>query len=316
MNRLFLMRNPPLFQGESYLNLHKNYFEGWYFKNSNQQEAISFIPGISIEETKKAFIQVITDETSYFINYSIQDFHFGVNPFFIQIGNNLFSENGIHIDITQKQLKLSIHGEIQYTNHKPIHTHFLSPNIMGPFSYVPFMECNHAILSMKQEATGFVEINHHSIAFQNDCGYIEKDWGTSFPQSYIWCQGNQFQNTSASFMLSIADIPFQFFHFKGIICVLMLEDKEYRFTTYNGTRLVKAKIEKDLFSITLQKGSYCLKVESKYDSGHKLSAPVKGKMEKNIMESISSSITVTLKKGNRLLFADTSHHCGLEIVQK
>ena len=43
---------------------------------------------------------------------------------------------------------LRIYGDIKYTSSKNIHTSFFSPNIMGPFSYIPFMECNHAILSM------------------------------------------------------------------------------------------------------------------------------------------------------------------------
>lgn len=97
MNKLFLMKNPDIFQGEKYLNANKNYFEGWYFKNTNNEKGISFIPGINIEEkNKKSFIQVITNDTSYFINYSINDFKFNFNPFCIQIGNNTFSKEGIH----------------------------------------------------------------------------------------------------------------------------------------------------------------------------------------------------------------------------
>ena len=48
MNKMFLMKNPDLFQGEKNLNTNKNYFEGWYFKNTNNIESISFIPGINI----------------------------------------------------------------------------------------------------------------------------------------------------------------------------------------------------------------------------------------------------------------------------
>ena len=69
MNKLFLIRNPKVFQGERYLNTNKNYFEGWYFKNTNNKNGISFIPGININEhEKKAFIQVITNDSSYSIN--------------------------------------------------------------------------------------------------------------------------------------------------------------------------------------------------------------------------------------------------------
>ena len=49
MNNIYLIKNPEVFQGEKYLNKNKNYFEGWYFKNTNAEKGISFIPGINIE---------------------------------------------------------------------------------------------------------------------------------------------------------------------------------------------------------------------------------------------------------------------------
>ena len=61
MKKLSLIRNQELFQGEKYLNNNKNYFEGWYFKNTNKENGISFIPGINItDKGKKAFIQIVT----------------------------------------------------------------------------------------------------------------------------------------------------------------------------------------------------------------------------------------------------------------
>ena len=71
----------------------------------------------------------------------------------------------------------------------------------------------------------------------------------------------------------------------------------------------------DLINITLKKGSYYLNVKSTYDKGNKLSAPVKGQMNKDIFESITSLITITLKKDNNVIFSDTSKNCGLEIVK-
>ena len=317
MNKLFLMKNPDVFQGENYLNITKNYFEGWYFKNTNGKESISFIPGINMSERdKKAFIQVITNDSSYFINYPINNFKFDTNPFYVQIGSNTFSKNGIHIDIKDDSQNLNICGDIKYSNTKNIHTSLFAPNIMGPFSYIPFMECNHAILSMKNCAQGLININNTKIDFNNSTGYIEKDWGCSFPKSYIWCQGNNFQNSNASFMLSIADIPFKLFTFKGIICICIIDNQEFRFTTYNNTKLLEYDIHEHSLNITLKKGSYCLNLKSSYNSGLRLSAPVKGKMSKDIFESISSSIIVTLKKDNAVIFSDISTNCGLEIVNE
>ena len=317
MNKLLLIKNTELFQGEKYLNKKENYFEGWYFKNITSQRGISFIPGINIDNTvAKAFVQVITNDTSYYINYNIEDFIFGYNPFYIKIGNSTFSKKGIAINIEDASQNLKIYGDVKYSNRKNINTNVFSPNIMGPFSYIPFMECNHAIISMQHNIDGYIKINDETINFNNDKGYIEKDWGCSFPKSYIWCQGNNFQNTNASFMFSIADIPLKLFTFEGFICVLLINNKEFRFTTYNNAKIVERDIKENSFNVTFKKGPYILNIKSKYNEGLKLVAPVKGRMEKDIFESICASINLTLKKGEEIIFSDTSNMCGLEIVQK
>lgn len=315
MKKLFLIKNPELFQGEKYLKKDKNYFEGWYFKNTNGNCSIAFIPGININtEESSAFIQVITDEFSYFVNYSIDDFKFNDEPFYIRIGNNYFSLDNIHIDINDEEQNLRIYGDIKYSDIVNIDTNFLYPNIMGLFSYVPFMECNHAIINMKSKVSGLISINDKKIKFDGGVGYIEKDWGCSFPKSYIWCQGNNFGKRDASFMLSIADIPFKVLHFEGIICVLIIGNKEYRFATYNNDKLVKYEVNEKFLNVILKKGHYYLEIKSENTKGLKLIAPVKGKMNKGILESISSTINVTLMKDDKIIFSDTSINSGLEIV--
>lgn len=317
MNKLFLIKNPELFQGEKSIKTGKSYFEGWYFKNTNNKNGISFIPGININvQDKKAFIQVITSDSSYFVNYNINDFKFSSTPFYVKIGNNFFSKDRLHIDIQDKTQNLTILGDIKYSDSQNINTNFFTPNIMGPFSYIPFMECNHAILNMKNRADGKININNNKIRFDNGVGYMEKDWGCSFPESYIWCQGNSFQNPNTSFMLSIADVPFKAFNFRGIICDLIIDNNEFKFTTYNNARLIKYDITNNSLDILLKKGNYYLNIKSKYATGLKLYAPVKGKMEKDIFESISTSIDVTLTKNNVVIFSDTSTNCGLEIVHE
>ena len=209
------------------------------------------------------------------------------------------------------------HGKKKLNTSKDhyISTNSMNPNIMGPFSYIPFMECNHAILSMQNQTNGTIKINNTIINFEDDMGYIEKDWGCSFPKTYIWCQGNNFKKSNASFMLSIANIPFKMFNFKGMICVLLIEDKEYKFTTYNNSKIEECEIDDNFLNITLRKNDYYLNIKSKFDKGQKLTAPVKGKMSKDIFESINSLITVTLRQGDNIIFCDSSTNCGLEIVK-
>ena len=249
------------------------------------------------------------------MNYSIEEFKFSDNPFCVKIGKNLFSKTNLHIDIDDRKQNLKINGDIKYTNSKNIKTNLFNPNIMGPFSYIPFMECNHAILCMKNKTYGKININGNKINFDEGIGYIEKDWGCSFPKNYIWCQANNFKNSKASFMLSIADIPFKAFNFRGVICDLIIEDNEYRFTTYNNSKIIKYNVNDKYLNIALKKGEYNINIKSKYDKGLNLKAPVKGKMDKYIFENINSKIDITLKKDSQIIFEDTSYNCGLEIVE-
>lgn len=314
MKKLYLIKNKECFQGEKYLKKNKNYFEGWYFKNTNDEKSISFIPGINITKNKKcAFIQIITKESSYYIDYDIKDFKYSHSPFYIKIGNNIFSKDKLHIEINDKNIR--IFGDIAYSNNKNINTSIFSPNIMGPFSYVPFMECNHAIISMKNNINGVININDNELKFNNGTGYIEKDWGCSFPKNYVWVQGNNWSNKNASFMLSIANIPFKIFSFRGFICSLIINNKEYRFATYNRSKIIEYKIDDNNIDITLKKGNYFLNINSKYNNKFKLKAPVKGNMQKDIFESINSVINITLKENDNIIFNDTSTNAGLEIVK-
>ena len=306
------MKNLEVFQGKDKLNSGKNYFEGWYFKHSKENLAISFIPGINIKNGKKyAFIQVVTKYNSYYINYDFDTFQYSDTPFYIQIGNSLFSNNKIVLDINHE---IKITGTLYYDNHQKIKQTSFAPNIMGPFAHLKFMECNHAIISMKHHIMGNLTINGLTFSFNNGQGYIEKDWGTSFPKSYIWCQANNFQNDSCSIFFSLADIPFKMLHFKGFICSLLLDGKEYRFATYNGSKIKGLKITETEVALLIQKGSCSLSINCSKTNGQTLSAPIKGGMGKNIIETIDSTMDIILKEGSETIFSGTSKNAGLEIV--
>jgi hypothetical protein len=67
---------------------------------------------------------------------------------------------------------------------------------MGWYSYVPFMECYHGLISIDHKLQGSLQINGQEIDFTEGKGYAEKDWGTSFPEGYVWMQSNHFAEGS------------------------------------------------------------------------------------------------------------------------
>lgn len=248
------------------------------------------------------------------MSYSFQDFSFINSPFSIKIANNSFSLDEINIDINNSFHMLNIEGNIHFSNRTSIASNFFAPNIMGPFSYFPSMECNHAVLSMKSNVSGSLHFNDNLINFDNGVAYIEKDWGTSFPKSYIWCQSNEFLAFPANFMLSIAKIPLGNLNFTGIISDISFENKEYKFTTYYGAKLKKYDVNNNSIFIEIQQGNKTLSVSSLSENSNFLLAPSNGKMNKEILESISSKINVQIKEKDKIIFSNSGFNSGLEIV--
>lgn len=314
--------NPLLFQGNLKL---KDYFEGWYYKqvSENQQNAVIFIPGISLfHNDVNCFIQYINisfnenkEKVIYtgYVKYSIKDFRFSNNPFKIQIGPNIFSESMVSVDISHKAMNMK--GTFELGPLTQIKKSIIMPNIMGYFAYIPKMECYHGIASMNHMVKGILSINGEHINFNGGRGYIEKDWGTSFPKEYIWLQCNNFKNKNTGLFASIAHIPFMKKSFLGHISNLVVNGKEYRFATYNNS-IFKIESITDKNVILLFKNSEgMLKIEAELTKHGQLIAPEFGEMNRKINEGFSEQIKIYLyNKKDEIIYEDTGSMAGIEIV--
>jgi hypothetical protein len=309
--------NPELFQG----NLKKkNYFEGWYFKNvsANLAEVWSFIPGISLNGTDPhAFIQVINGITGYtdYITYPVEQFTFNKNTLDLIIGKSRFNENYISLDIDSDNTKIK--GKITYSGNIRYPSSLFSPGIMGWYSFVPFMECKHGIVSVNHSLTGDLVINKLQVLFTGGKGYIEKDWGTSFPEAWIWIQSNNFSDPGTSFTFSLAKIPWLGKFFLGFIVFIYYKGEFIMFSTYNKSALTDVEQDNDSVSMKLTNRRYTLRVKAVKKTFGELKAPASGDMIRRIKESVDSEVTLTLyDKNNTELYTDTGKRAGLEVIDK
>lgn len=290
------------------------FFEGWYHKHQIGEEAYAFIPGLSIQEdgTKEVFIQVINHEGAHYFSFPETDFQVSEEERKVTIGDNIFSEAGIQVSL--KNNDLQVQGAVKYNDHKPIQRTRYAPSIMGPFSYLSFMECYHGVLSMSHTLEGTLYWNEEPIDFTNGIGYLEKDWGTSFPAAYIWVQCNSFDAPDVRFFFSAADIPFAGFAFLGTICVLQVGSQEYRFATYHGAKIHDVKRTEDRLVIHLKQKQWLLTIEVLTKEGHSLLAPSIGQMNRIIRESASTEITLTLLENGQEILRQTGKSAGFEEV--
>lgn len=309
--------NPEIFQG----NLRKKqYFEGWYFKqvSRDQTYTFSFIPGVSlVENDPHAFIQIMNgyEATSDYIRYPVNEFSWDSRRLFLKVGSSTFTASGIILNIESENINLT--GKIDFSNMIRYPKSIFSPGIMGWYSFVPFMECNHGIISVNHDLYGKISINKNEVDFTGGKGYIEKDWGTSFPEAWIWIQSNNFKEHETSFSFSLAKIPWMGRFFIGFIAFLYLNRKFYLFSTYNKSVFSDITHSKEMIEITVRNKWNILKIKVIKNSFGDLRAPVSGEMSRRIKESVDSEVHLQLcdKHGNQE-YEGTGKNVGLEIIEK
>ncbi|UCE07906.1 MAG: hypothetical protein JSW07_07705, partial [bacterium] len=162
VNYLKKKLNPPCYQGKKNLSQH---FEGWYFKivDLSERHIYAIIPGVFINKTHEhshAFIQVFdgSNGKACYHKFPIADFRASDTVFEIHIDSNYFSSDKIKLDLHNSALHLI--GELSFNSLTPWPKTLFSPGIMGWYSWVPFMECYHGIVSMDHEIEGALVINN------------------------------------------------------------------------------------------------------------------------------------------------------------
>ena len=253
----------------------REYFCGWYYRCQSDSQTLAIIP--SIHKTRKSnfcTIQLITDTHAFHAQFPYDDFQKDDDQ--IRIGNNRFGKSGVSLDIHAPGF--CAEGAVRFGVFTPI-----KYDIMGPFQYIPFMQCRHSVYSMHHRVDGEIRINGVPYIFQKAVGYVEGDRGHSFPKEYAWTQCSF---PDGALMLSVADIPLGRFHFTGVIGVVLLHGKEYRIATYLGAKAAKIKDGE----IVVRQGRLCLTVKRLGSPGHPLQAPVGGAMTRTIHEHPSCKV--------------------------
>ena len=269
------------------------YFKGWYFKIQNRETTVAVIPALHREKTGRewASIQIVTADGATLIPFANAAKTGPGNAPRLSLGNNEFSERGLRLDIDDGNFQAK--GALRFGALTP-----LAYDIMGPFRFVPAMECRHAVFSMGHRVDGSLELNGKSHCFDGGRGYLEGDRGRSFPINYLWTQVNFGENSGDGLMLSMAEIPLGPFRFTGIIGVLSLEGREYRLATYLGAR--PEKIGNRIAVVRQQD----LRLTAQLRDGgmSPLYAPVRGDMKRRVREGLCCGAYYRLEKRGKTIW--------------
>jgi len=301
--------HPEAFHGQG---RNRNFFEGWYIKlvsaDSTQRWAV--IPGIFRGPDAKAiaFVQVLDGLTgrSWFHEYPADEFEAAANRFEVRVGENHFDSAGIRLNLPQ------LKGQLLFvTPLDPWPVTLASPGIMGWYGLVPFMECFHGIVSLGHQLSGQLQVEGKDIAFDAGRGYIEKDWGRSFPAGYIWMQSNHFAGgTEASLIASVAIIPWLRGAFRGFIVGLKHGGRLHKWTTYNKSTEIHLIVDDSEIRWQLDGPDGRLELIADRASGGLLHAPLRTAMYRRVEETMRAEVQVRHSSKTGQVFFEATGDCA------
>jgi tocopherol cyclase len=298
-------------------------FEGWYYKliDRSERHRYAVIPGIFLgtdPRTSHAFVQVldgVTGGTTYH-RYPVEEFWAAEGDFDVRVGPNRFTLEQISLRIEAPERTVT--GDVRFTGLTPWPVTLSSPGIMGWYAWVPFMECYHGVLSIDHEIDGALTVDGQRVDFTGGRGYIEKDWGRSFPAAWVWLQTNHFEQPGTSLTGSVAMIPWVGRAFRGFIIGLWHSGELYRFATYTGARIEKLAISDTEVTWVVRDRRNRLEMVAHRKQSGLLRGPSGVDMGVRVPETLQATVAVRLANlaggEAHALFEGTGRNAGLEVA--
>lgn len=285
----------------------KNGFEGWYTRFTDPIKGINMAIIMALttfEEDPHAFIQVFDGikKTNTYIRYLLEDFE--VSDDFIRIGPSTLSKDALYLETENLTIKLSL----EQRKDNPY------KSAMGFLEKMP-LETFQEVVTMVSDFQGTISSKNETLKISGR-SYMEKTYGVKFPKEWFWLQANHFREPSLSFSLSGGHVPTLKFRPFGFFILLYLNEKTYRFATYNFAS-VKRNVKDGIYEFTIKKGKYTVLLTVTNHEPTELVGPKdKGEMTLPVYESISASVTLVFKEKETVLIRDTSPFAGFEYMMK
>ena len=325
---------PARFQGGG---RRRDYFEGYYVKvvDARARRALAVIPGLSYDAQGRghAFVQVLDGVagTAEYHRFGVEEFGVGDLPvearraraagaadsprpqsfaraeFGLHVGGSWFCESGCHVEVPGLTLSLG------FRQNTPWPWRPWSPGAMGPFSFAPGMQCRHGVVSLWHRAEGRVASGGETREFAG-VGYVEKDWGRSFPRGWVWLQTSHLDGVvgPSCIMVSAGRVPWVTGAFAGFIAAVLWEGRLEVFATFNGAEMT-LDIGEDVARMSFSRRGLRLRLAVTPSAGVDLVAPAgSGGMVGRVNESLTSTAEVEVSERGAVALATRARWVGYE----
>lgn len=291
------------------------FFEGWYIKlvSSDKKQCLALIPGIfqgTDAGSEHAFLQVVQEGRPVrYLRFPPQAFHGAVDRFECRLDESLFSDAGVNLNVEGAK------GEVRFSELSPWPVRWTSPGVMGWYAWVPFMQCYHGVVSLDHALEGQLVVGDETYDFDGGRGYIEKDWGFSFPKRWVWMQSNSFDEPGVCVSISIADVPWLGYSFPGFLIGFWRRNKLIRMTTYTGAKITQLSKNQDGVVLSAQSGRFQLEAHVMGGAPVSIFCPSQENMEGVVREHVGATLRIKLedRKTQETLFDQVGKQAAYEV---
>lgn len=306
--------HPEAFHGEG---APAPFFEGWYLKlvTADQRRSLALIPGLFRGRepgSAHAFVQVVIPgaEAVRFERVPVEAFSAADDEFDVRVGASRFGARGVRVDLP------GCRGEVGFGELAPWPVTPTAPGVMGWYAWVPVMQCYHGVVSLDHTLSGQLELDGEVLDFDGGRGYIEKDWGRSFPKRWVWMQSNHFDEPGICASLSVADVPWLGGAFPGFLVGFWRKGRLLRLTTYTGAKVTRVERTADGAALEVEDARHRLTAFAGGGTPVRIHMPSERSMEGVVEEHLGATLEIRLvEKGpsESVLFEGLGRQAAYEV---
>jgi hypothetical protein len=277
-------------------NFERNkYFEGWFQKIYSKEHNASFILiygyATNNSDDTFGFSQVlIPNQTPEIIYFPKNEVSCNIEQHIFRMGNNLLTTELIRIDIHGLRIDLNLKNTQPFRSFK---------NSMGYTYFIPHLPCYHSVLTKIQNVSG--EIQHNGVRYNlnNEMGYLEKNWGTTFPESYFWVHAIDPNNPAISLLFSRAKIVWLGKTYIKHVGYLCFDGQQIELRELKNFSVCNSNIGPENRIIQIRSASAQLDLALEYGREVLFKGPKDGALSRVIRHQTDASIKVSLTYENR-----------------
>lgn len=272
-----------------------NYFEGWFQKVYSRKYQASFIIIYGYATKNSAdtcgFIQVLTPNACPKIMYFPKhDISFDTNRHIVRMGENHFTTDSIII--SSDDIEMNLHLQ----NNHPIPTF---KNSMGYSYFIPTLPCYHSVMNTAHLVSGSIRHSSKEYELDADLGYMEKNWGTSFPEKYFWLHAIDPFNPQISLLFSIADIQWLGKSFIKHVGHLRIEGEHIDLRALKDISISDMVIIENKRFVKIRSKELELDIWITYGNKVRFKGPYQGNMSRDIFHHTDALIGMSIKQNGK-----------------